>query len=388
MFILRNARLIPELTEGFDDNIGDVSVDGKFIKGIYHAGTEFENCVEIDLQGKTLLPGMIDLHVHLYFSTINSAELEAKTQSKFIVDTLSYAKEFLKQGFTTVRECGSSRDSGIIARLATEKNIVEGPRVLTAGRCISPTTAGCDNNSIADTPEEILKACRYEYINGADFIKYYATNSVTSSKGVPDGLLSSRREIFALQEAVNSLGIYAAVHCHTKSGIMLCIEAGIRSIEHASDIDEECIELIHKLGNKTCIVPTLGPVGLMRDGQLDEEVSNKIKMQPVKDHKMLLASRSGVLTGWGTDVTKEYYIKYPGSEFALRKERGYSNIETLQQATINSAQIAGLDDILGTIKTGKLADFVIIDGRPDEDISAMYRLPYAVYKEGIKCQLS
>ena len=111
-------------------------------------------------------------------------------------------------------------------------------------------------------------------------------------------------------------------------------------------------------------------------------IAKKAGAQPVKKHKMLDASRAGILTGWGTDVSQDYYTENPGSEFALRSERGYTNQEILQQATINSAKIIGLEDRLGTVKVGKLADLIVVDGKPDEDISVMYKHPYAVYKEG------
>ena len=358
------------------------------IEEIGTPGTHFGDGETVDLAGKTLLPGLLDLHVHLHFRVMDFAELNSKRPYEHVINGLAYAKELLRQGFTTVRTCGDPDGAGFAVRQAVCDGIIDGPRILSCGRYISPTARGTEPGlaRIADGSIELQKACRKEYSEGADFLKYMGTGSVGSETGEPGALICSEEELFTLQKMAEAFGVHAAVHCHGKSGIMLCTEAEIRTVEHASYIDDDCIELMLKKNGRTAIVPTLGPIGLLRGGMFKSEaIANKAGAQSVKEHKMLTASRAGILTGWGTDVSLDYYEANPGSEFALRSERGYTNMEILKQATINSAKIIGLDDKLGTIKAGKLADFVVIDGNPDEDISVMYQYPAAVYKEGKRC---
>lgn len=386
MIVLKNARLIPYLTEGYEEEIADIVIKDKLIDDICPTGRDYGEMETVDLKEKTVLPGMLDLHVHLHFSNMDFAELCRKLPYENLVNALSYGKELLHQGFTTVRTCGDPHGVGFAVKDAVARNIVKGPQILACGMYISPTTRGVDYLAhIADGKEELQKACREEYSQGADFLKYMGTGSVGSETGEPGALISSREELFMLQQMAESLGVHAAVHCHGKNGIMLCAEAEIRTIEHASYIDDECIELILKKGGKSAIIPTLGPIGLMRGGMFKSKaIADKAGAQAVKKHKMLDASRAGILTGWGTDVSQDYFTANPGSEFALRSERGYTNREILEQATINSAKIIGMEKRLGTIKIGKQADLVIVNGKPDEDLSVMYHYPDSVYKNGIK----
>ena len=147
-------------------------------------------------------------------------------------------------------------------------------------------------------------------------------------------------------------------------------------------------EIILQKG-KTAIVPTLDPVVQLHRGHecgaLPQIILDKIGEVYDNIPKIVAASRAGVLTGWGTDVSMGFFMRNPGYEFSCRQEAGYSNEEILKQATINSAKIMHLEEQLGTVKEGKLADLVVIDGRPDEDLTAMYRHPWAVYKEGKRC---
>lgn len=388
--ILKNARLVPYLTEGYEERYGDVIIEGEKIETIVPCAPEAEDCEIYDLQGKTLLPGMIDLHMHLYFFTadFNRLAVESNDQNQVLLHGLSYAKEFLRQGFTTVRDCGNQYDCGLAVRKATESRLIEGPRVYTAGQCITPSALGNDTfpalYDVCNTPQEVYSVCRQQAARGIDLLKYIATGAVANAAGKPGMLITTKEELTALKRASEDLYLPAAAHCHGKEGILLCADVGIATIEHASDIDEECTERILKHSSRSAIVPTLGPIALMMDGRLDEAVSAKIKRMESEEavHPMVQASRAGVLTGWGTDISKDFFAAHPGCEFLLRKNRGYTEKEILQQATINSARILGISHKLGTIAKGKLADFAVIDGKPDEDISAMERYPAAVFKEG------
>ena len=178
-----------------------------------------------------------------------------------------------------------------------------------------------------------------------------------------------------------------AAHCHGKEGIMACAEEEIGTIEHASYIDDECIEALLAHGNVTAVIPTLSVAysmarnitgntpDFMRERSLD--VMENIHQNMAK------AYRAGVRMGWGSDADRDTFSLQPGLEFKARREfMDLSNVELLRQATIDSARIVHLDSQVGTVKVGKLADLICVDGNPDQDISAMYRLPAYVWKEG------
>jgi imidazolonepropionase-like amidohydrolase len=390
--IFKNARLIPYLTDDYTQDRADVFVEDGCIRRIVPVGTALPDADVFDVNGRTLLPGMFDLHMHLYFFTsdFNKLAIDSANPVNAALHAIESAHEHLSQGFTTVRDCGNQYDIGLFIKAGVEKGLIVGPRVLTTGRIISPTARGNDTfpslYAIADTSEELVKLCRSESAKGIDFLKYMGTGSVGNVSGIPGALITTLEEMATVQRVAEAQGTYVAVHCHGKQGILLCAQLGIRTIEHASDIDEECTELILRNGNKSAIVPTLGPIGLMQEGLLADAVAKKIS--PIERtqslHPMVGASRAGVLTGWGTDVSLDYYTSHVGSEFLLRQLRGYTCEEMLKQATINSAKILGLDKQLGTIAEGKLADLLVVDGNPDEDIFVMTKRPDAVYKEGVR----
>ena len=394
MLHLQNARLVPYLPEGYAGEYADLLIDAGHIRKIAPPGTVQtpEGTETVDLQGKTVLPGLFDLHMHLYFSSDNFAAVALKSQNEYVFDSVQYAGEFLRQGFTTIRDCGNPYYIGNAVRDAVKAGIIPGPRIFSSGMALTPYAKGNDTfpdlNAEVNTPEEIMKEVRRQHAAGVDLIKYTATGSVANLTGVPGELICTREEVFALQNAAEQFGMMTAVHCHGWQGIRFCAEAGVSTIEHASMIDEESTEIILQKG-KTAIVPTLDPVVQLHRGHecgaLPQIILDKIGEVYDNIPKIVAASRAGVLTGWGTDVSMGFFMRNPGYEFSCRQEAGYSNEEILKQATINSAKIMHLEEQLGTVKEGKLADLVVIDGRPDEDLTAMYRHPWAVYKEGKRC---
>ena len=393
MLILKNCRLIPELTEGFEGSAADLVIDGEIIVGIYPPGKApaVENCEVLDVKGMTVLPGFFDLHAHLLLLNQDWNYLMLIPQNEYVLNSARYAKKYLELGFTTIRDCGNDFYASVAVRDYINNGTLTGCRVITSGKILTPTTRG--NSSFGslykevDSPADMLRVCRQETEQGVDFIKYMCTGAVLNLGGVPGMMVTTPAELRAVVDAAETLGTYVAAHCHGTRGIKEAVKAGVKTIEHASYMDEESAELMLKHGTFGT-VPTLAmPYTLTKDYSgttLPEFVAKSSDAIRHMVDSMKLAAQAGVTVGFGTDLDLENASKYPGIEFEARAEYGLDNITILRQATIESAKIVKLDDKLGTIKAGKLADLVVIDGKPDEDISAMKQYPAHVFKAGVE----
>lgn len=392
MLILKNCRLIPELTEGFEGTAADIVVDGKYIKEILPAGEKnFGDAETMDMGGNTVLPGFFDLHCHLMFASQDYNALMLRSQNRYFIDCAAYAKHYLKMGYTTVRDCGNDYYTGVAVRDAINEGVLTGARVITSGKIITPTTKG--NASFGplyteiDDPAQMMAACRREVAQGCDFIKYMITGAVLNEGGEPGEMVTTPEEIAAICKAADKLGTYVAAHCHGTEGIKEAIKNGIRTIEHASYMDEECVNLILERGNTVSIIPTLSVAytlseSLFEGGVLEEFV---VKAKDAVTHMALsakMAEAAGICVGFGTDLDMSLAKQLPGLEFYSRVNYGVDNLSVLKQATINSAKIVHMEDVLGTVKAGKWADLVVVDGNPDEDMNVMKNLPVHVFKEG------
>lgn len=391
-FILKNCRLIPELTEGFEQPMGHVVLEGSTIHSILPiTDAALPEAKEIiDLEGKTLLPGFIDLHTHLYFTheDINALAIKSAAQSTY--DCIDCAQTKLAYGYTTLRDCGSTYNTAIETRDAIARGVIQGPRVLAAGRCITPTTRGNDAFGPLycefDDPAQARRIVRKELAMGADFIKYMATGSVLNPGGIPGEAITTRAELQALVEAATELHSYVGAHCHGKDAILLCADCGVKTIEHASYIDQECIDRIQELGNKSAIIPTFAIVyEILED--LVAGITPRVKalIGNVVEGMLkgnALAYKQGITMGWGTDIDLEGFKLAPFLEFKARRDMGLTNLQMLRQATIESARIVGLDSVCGTIKAGKDADLIVLGGKPEESYADLAAKPEMVFARG------
>ncbi|MEG0019303.1 MAG: amidohydrolase family protein [Oscillospiraceae bacterium] len=390
MVILKNCRLIKELTENYDGEMADILIDGKLIKDIRPANYNFQvDCETIDAQGKTVLPGLLDIHAHFNLLSQNVLEMSVQDPATAAFEGYAYAKEYLKQGYTTVRDCGSSYSVGNAIRNAINKDIIEGPRVISSGRIITPTENGNKCFPLmyveADGANEVQKVCRKLFQDGADFIKCMATGAFYNDGGVPGQTIVTEDEIKMMVEVAKSKDTYVATHCHGTEAIKLCIKCGVRTIEHCSLIDDEGIEML-KNSTTSFMVPTIAidKVPYDEPETIPEYMWDKINTLTDISHACIKkAYAAGVMMGWGSDLDMENFVKRPGYEFIARKEMlGFSNLDMLLQSTKYSAIIAKLDDKLGTVKVGKYADLIVVDGNPDEDIYAMTKPLLHILKEG------
>lgn len=387
--ILKNCRLIPQLSDGADFHLADITIeDGKISKVRPASGTIGQD--DIDCGGMTVLPGLFDLHVHLV-----TERLPNNIYSAFQLyhEYAPMMDVFLDYGVTTVRDCGSTMNLGCYLRDSVNQELLEGPHILSSGRIISPEAMRHKGeggiHTIANGPEEVMKAARREFADGADFIKIYSTQSMSQVRGQDPKSIFTPEEIAAMVAVAKNFNSYVASHAHSTDAINTCIKCGVRSIEHATYMDDESIRLLLSTPD-TYIVPT----SAVKEPYLDGDGCSEPELIKYwNDPYMVESSRrcrarerqaylAGVRMGIGTDLYPTNFAKYP-YEFRVRKDScGMENIDILLQATKVSAEIAMLGDITGEIREGYMADLIAVNGNPDEDISIMYKKPALVLKEG------
>ena len=241
-----------------------------------------------------------------------------------------------------------------------------------------------DITHYCDGAEEFRKAVRQEVAAQADFIKIYASGSAFSPTGVPKHPIMTIEEIRTAVNTARANGLYVAAHCHADSAIRDCVQAGVRTIEHATYLGEATTDLL-LASEDSYLVPTLAAMYVSQTDPQERSfwLSRLTPMLEDCAKAIGYAYRAGVLIGFGTDSAPMSPQYDTGVEFRFRREYcGMENMDILLQATKNSAQIAGLSDV-GEIKPGMKADLILVDGDPVAELSAMYVPPVQVWKNGI-----
>lgn len=377
-YLLKNCRLIPELSSLSSLSYAHLEIQNGKIHAIHPVHSTVEASEQLDCQGRTLLPGLFDLHTHVNWSYVsNKPNL---TDFSVFLDSCLSAQRYLKAGFTTIRDMGSPKRVSISVRSAIAENLFLGPRILSGGIILRPL-----NRETAAHPyhflryvsgtDEMLRCVREEIGVGADWIKLYVNNN-------PPDMLPEE-----VRMAVRVAGLHGkkvAAHAHDLDAIHLCLDEGVYTIEHGSYIDDAGIEKLAE--GKAFLVPTLATLSplIKPSGFTQEMVDQYIRpLLEANQSNISKAYRAGLKLGFGTDTPIETYLQHPGLEFRMRKEYcGMSNLDMLLQATKYSAEIAGLSSVTGEIKVGLAADLILVDGNPDQDISVMYKNPDYVFVGG------
>ncbi len=375
-----------------------VLIDGNKIIQVAKQGkiTPDQGAKVIDLTGKTLLPGLMDMHVHLQ-SDAQDNFLAAKSYSvpRQTVKAVKNAKKTLMAGFTTVRNLGASGYSIIGVRDGINAGEVPGPRIWAAGHSVSITGGHCDDNfsppeakslsgGVANGPWAVRTKVRENIKYGANTIKVCATGGVFS-KGTKVGIQQmTEEEISAAVDEAHLRGLVIAAHAHGTSGIKAAIRAGIDSIEHCSFLDDEAIELALKHGTyMSCdIYNTEYTLAFGEANGVPEENINKEKLvSKAQRLSFRKATKAGVKMVFGSDAAI-----YPhgdnGKQFSRMVQFGMTPMQALQASTINSATLLQQQASLGQIKPGYLADIVAVDGDPTDNITVMENISF-VMKDGI-----
>lgn len=357
--------------------------------------------VLIDLKNKTIMPGLIDMHVHLEGETSKDQLLQKFTLNEADIAFRStvYAKKTLLAGFTTVRDLGGS-GVNISLRNAINQGFVVGPRIFTAGKSIATTGGHADptngyrkdlmgdpgpKEGVINSPEEARQAVRQRYKDGADLIKITATGGVLSIAKDGSGPQFTDEELKAIIATAKDYGMHTAAHAHGAEGMKRAVIAGITTIEHGTKMTEEVMDLMKQKG--TWYVPTItagrfvGEQGKI-PGYYHPLVAPKaIEIGPQIQATFAKAYKRGVRIAFGTDAGV-YPHGENGKEFGFMVEAGMPAMEAIKSATAVNAEILGMSDKIGTIETGKLADLVATNENPISNIKTMENVSF-VMKEGI-----
>lgn len=386
--ILNHVRLVRELADGMTTEDGYVRVDKGIIREVSGTAYNLKNKNHekiLDCEGKTLLPGLIDLHTHI--TVLNRVGFEClHSDMELLITAAKQATKYLDMGFTTIRDCESIHRVANEVRHMVQIGLINGPDLITCGRAIMPSE-GDENQmmaqhvSFADTTDEVKKAVRQEIAQGADFVKIFASGAAAVDTGIPQQSIMFPEEIETAVATAERKGCYVTAHCHSDEAIRNCILAGVKTIEHATLISEETLELAAE--KDAYLIPTLA-VMYVSDGPYKDYWEQRLG--PMFRHctqKMAKAYELGLFLGFGTDCSAGDYCYENGMEFRYRKENcGMKDLDILLQCTRNNAVIAGIQDKVGTIKKDLLADMILVGGKPDQDISNLYHRPDLVIKKG------
>lgn len=386
--ILNHVRLVKELSSGVSTECGYVRVENEIItevSGKPYIVTEDNREEIIDCKGKTLIPGLIDLHTHI--TVLSQIGFEClHSDMELLTAAAKHAAEYLDMGFTTIRDCGSIHRVANEVKHMVQIGLMDAPDLITCGRAIMPTEGSKEHMMaqhvhFADTVDEVKKAARGEMAEGADFVKIFASGAAAVETGVPQQSIMFPEEIEAAVKTAQRKGCYVAAHCHADEAIRNCIESGVKTIEHATLISDKTLALAAE--SDSYLIPTLA-VMYISDGP--RKAYWEKRLGPMLRHctdKMAKAYEMGMYLGFGTDCCAGDFCYNNGIEFKFRKENcGMKDLDILLQSTRNNAVIAGIEDKTGLVRKGLMADLLLIDGKPDQDISCMYRKPDVVMKRG------
>ena len=380
-----------------------VRVDGSQIKAIesgYVAAGPDDTV--IDLKNHTVMPGLMDMHVHLTHQYTEDSRLNRfiTNEADYAIDAVKYAKRTLEAGFTVVRNLGDAFNVTIALRKAIEDGDVPGPRVFSAGKSLATTGGHADPTNgwashIAGDPgprqgvvngvDDVRKAVRQRYKDGADWIKITATGGVLSVAKSGENPQFTDEELVALVDTAADYGLRVAAHAHGTEGMKRAVIAGVASIEHGTFMDQEVMRLMKKKG--TYYVPTiLAGDWVAEKAKIDGFFPDLVRPKaaaigPVIKSTFAKAYKAGVPIVFGTDSGVSAHGDN-AQEFSLMVEGGMPPMEAIQSATSVAAKFLGIDDTHGTLEANKQADIVAVPGNPLDDITAMERVSF-VMKAGI-----
>lgn len=336
----------------------------------------------IDLSDGTVLPGLIDLHVHLTSdATMHGYRRLGRSAMRSALYGARAARLTLEAGFTTVRNLGAGGYGDIALRDAIDDGDIIGPRMAVSGPALGITGGHCDNNllppefahqskGVADGPWSVRTRVRENAKYGVDLIKFCATGGVLS-KGTAIGARQyTPEEMRALVDEAHTLGLRVAAHAHGTDGIKAAIEAGVDSVEHASLLDDAAIRLARRHGT-TLVMDVYVSDYILSEGEgvgiLPESLAKEAEVGAAQRENFRRAHRAGARIGYGTDAGV-YPHGQNARQFAHMVRYGMTPMEAIQAATAHAARALGWEDRVGSLAPGRHADLIAVRGDPLEDI--------------------
>lgn len=355
----------------------------------------------IDLKAKTVMPGWIDMHVHLESETSPTAYLERFTLNDADVayNAEVLAKTTLMAGFTTVRDLGGT-GVNVSLRNAINKGLVVGPRIFTAEKSIATTGGHADPTSgfkkelmgnpgpkegVVNSIDEAKQAVRQRYKNGADWIKITATGGVLSVAKSGSNPQFTEEEITAIVSTAKDYGMKVAAHAHGDEGMQRAVKCGVKTIEHGTEMSEATMELMIK--NNAYLVPTITAGKAVAENALKPDyypaivVPKALAIGPRIQSTFAKAYKKGVPIAFGTDAGV-FEHGQNAKEFIYMTEAGMPFMKVLQAATVTNAMLLDMDKKLGVIEPGYLADIIATEEDPTLDVKAVLKVVF-VMKEGV-----
>jgi len=385
--LFRNFRMLePSVGELRDGH--ELLVEGDTIREVSTGAIKAADAAVIDCGGRTLMPGLIDSHVHVFLSEVNIRSLEQIPLTLMTARAAKLMLGMLDRGFTTVRDTGGA-DWGI--KTAVEQGSVPGPRLFIAGQAIGPTGGHSDSRRrtdmgsrchccnamaytmcVSDGEREVRKAAREQMRQGADHVKIMMSGGVASPYDPLDSLQFTPGEAAAAVEEAAAFGRYVCAHAYTPEAITRAAHAGVRTIEHGNLIDDAAAALMAQKG--MFLIANLVAYYAMREraGEFGMTADMLGKNDLVIDgalRSLEICKRAGVPVAYGSDLLGQLQVDQ-SREFILRSEV-LSPLDIIRSATTVGAQVVRMEGKLGTLAAGALADILVVDGDPLKDLGVL-----------------
>ena len=385
--IFENARLLDGTSaEGEHDRF--VRIEGGLIREVSDRPIADGGARRIDLKGRTLMPGLIDCHVHVIANSANFGQNALLPDALVALQAVKLMGEMLHRGFTTLRDVGGATYALVEAQ---EQGLYVGPRLVICGKALSQTGGHADFRGrydnrrpdyqthqlgslgrICDGVDACRAAARDEIRQGAQFVKIMANGGIASPTDPIAFLGFSDAEIAAIVEEAHNAQTYVAAHLYTDEGIARAVKLGVRSIEHANLVQAATARLMHERGAIAC--PTLVTYEALNNEGASYGLppSSVAKIDDVRLRgleSLEIMREAGVTMAYGTDLLGAMH-RHQSEEFVIRG-RVLPAIEVIRSATVNAAELIGMPGKIGTIKPDAYADFIVVDGDPLADLSLL-----------------
>ncbi|HKY49910.1 MAG TPA: amidohydrolase family protein [Candidatus Limnocylindria bacterium] len=371
---------------------GAVLIEADRIRAVGQRVEAGADVARLDFPDATITPGLIDCHVHLSDAGLPDASVQDRDPAALrALRMADHARRTLAAGFTTVRDVGGRDHLEFALRRAAQEGLIRTPRLMLAGKIVSMTTAGASSwpgmYRQADGTSEVIKAIREQVAAGADVIKIMATGAVLApGHERPTSAQLTRDELQAAVETAHALGLRVAAHAHGLEGISRAVEAGVDTIEHGTHLHEDPAVAREMAARGVFLVPTLKALARIADpdgpGVPEDMRAKAHERRSDRDRTFRLALELGVPIAMGTDAATPFNRHGENAqELELMVALGMTPLDAIAAASRAGARAIGRDD-LGVLAPGKLADVVVWQDDPANDIRALQRSPRAVFLGG------